>query len=195
MFNMCLWRIAMERTGLLFRLTTDDRDELLKIINSAITAVKQNKNAGYSAGMVVTSTAVQEIMAKTEDSTLLDKFLELSTLCKSVLAVRMQPNQKAQIIELVKTATKNITLAVGDGANDEPMIRVANVGVGIAGLEGTAAVRASDYAIAKVALSSYYNFDMLHILQNGLLSLSSFWFGLFNGFSGQVEFFFFCVFN
>ena len=34
--------------------------------------------------------------------------------------------------------------------DDEPMIRTANVGVGIAGVEGTAAVRASDYAIAEV---------------------------------------------
>ena len=39
------------------------------------------------------------------------------------------------------------TLAIGDGANDVNMITAAHIGVGIAGLEGQQAVRASDYAI------------------------------------------------
>jgi len=41
------------------------------------------------------------------------------------------------------------TLAIGDGANDVNMITAAHIGVGIAGLEGQQAVRASDYAIAQ----------------------------------------------
>ena len=40
-----------------------------------------------------------------------------------------------------------ITLAIGDGANDVPMIRAADVGIGISGREGMQAVLASDYAI------------------------------------------------
>ena len=32
--------------------------------------------------------------------------------------------------------TKSITLAIGDGANDVNMIKVANIGVGIFGKEG-----------------------------------------------------------
>lgn len=42
-----------------------------------------------------------------------------------------------------------ITLAVGDGANDVPMIMEAHIGVGIQGKEGTQAVRASDYSISQ----------------------------------------------
>ena len=42
-----------------------------------------------------------------------------------------------------------ITLAIGDGANDVPMILEAHVGVGISGNEGMQAVRSSDYAIAQ----------------------------------------------
>ena len=41
------------------------------------------------------------------------------------------------------------TLAIGDGANDVNMINAAHIGVGISGLEGQQAVKASDYAIGK----------------------------------------------
>ena len=40
------------------------------------------------------------------------------------------------------------TLAVGDGANDVNMINAANVGVGVRGIEGSQATRASDYVIS-----------------------------------------------
>ena len=39
------------------------------------------------------------------------------------------------------------TLAIGDGANDVSMITAAHIGVGISGLEGQQASRASDYSI------------------------------------------------
>jgi len=42
--------------------------------------------------------------------------------------------------------TKTV-LSVGDGANDVAMITQAHVGVGIAGMEGSQAVSASDYSI------------------------------------------------
>ncbi|KAI9355151.1 hypothetical protein DFJ73DRAFT_623836, partial [Zopfochytrium polystomum] len=40
-----------------------------------------------------------------------------------------------------------VTLAIGDGANDIPMLESAHVGVGIAGREGLAASRAADYSL------------------------------------------------
>ena len=43
---------------------------------------------------------------------------------------------QASVVGLVKTGLKQMTLAVGDGANDVSMIQTANVGVGIAGKEG-----------------------------------------------------------
>ena len=42
-----------------------------------------------------------------------------------------------------------MTLAIGDGANDVNMINAAHVGVGIIGLEGQQAARASDFAVAQ----------------------------------------------
>jgi phospholipid-transporting ATPase len=41
------------------------------------------------------------------------------------------------------------TLAIGDGANDVNMITAAHVGIGIRGVEGQQAARASDYAIGE----------------------------------------------
>lgn len=44
---------------------------------------------------------------------------------------------------------QSVTLAIGDGANDVNMISAAHVGVGIIGVEGQQAARASDYAIGE----------------------------------------------
>ena len=42
-----------------------------------------------------------------------------------------------------------VTLAIGDGANDVPMLQVANVGVGIAGREGNQAANNADISFGK----------------------------------------------
>lgn len=41
------------------------------------------------------------------------------------------------------------TLAIGDGANDVNMITAAHIGIGIRGVEGSQAARASDYVIGE----------------------------------------------
>ena len=65
-----------------------------------------------------------------------------------VLACRVSPKQKAAIVNLVRKQKENVTtLAIGDGANDVNMITAAHIGIGISGLEGQQASRASDYAI------------------------------------------------
>lgn len=38
-------------------------------------------------------------------------------------------------------------MAIGDGANDVPMIKAAHIGIGLYGEEGMSAVQASDYAL------------------------------------------------
>ncbi|KAJ3203329.1 hypothetical protein HDU82_006675 [Entophlyctis luteolus] len=50
---------------------------------------------------------------------------------------------------ILKPRPSGVTLAIGDGANDIPMLLCAHVGIGITGREGLAASRASDYSIAK----------------------------------------------
>ncbi len=51
-----------------------------------------------------------------------------------------------------KSVPSKRTLSIGDGANDVNMINEAHVGVGIKGLEGVQAARASDYAIGEFKL-------------------------------------------
>ncbi len=83
------------------------------------------------------------------DETLKRKFLLLCRRCRSVLCCRVSPSQKAAVVNMVKTGLDCLTLAIGDGANDVAMIQEAHVGVGIAGVEGRAAVMSSDFAIGQ----------------------------------------------
>jgi phospholipid-translocating ATPase len=83
------------------------------------------------------------------DDSLKRKFLLLCKQCRSVLCCRVSPSQKASVVNMVKTGLDCLTLSIGDGANDVAMIQEAHVGVGIAGVEGRAAVMSSDYAIGQ----------------------------------------------
>mgnify|MGYP002362959808 CR=1 FL=1 len=59
----------------------------------------------------------------------------------------MLPIQKAEVVKMVRLRLNKITLAIGDGANDVPMIKAAHIGIGLFGEEGMGAVQASDYAL------------------------------------------------
>jgi len=74
--------------------------------------------------------------------------LTIRETVKSVLCCRVTPKQKGRVVAMVKSK-KYITLAIGDGGNDVPMIQEAHIGVGIKGKEGMQASRAADYSLAK----------------------------------------------
>ena len=64
-------------------------------------------------------------------------FISAADRSTVVLACRVSPKQKADIVNMIRDKHPHkTTLAIGDGANDVNMITAANVGVGIAGLEG-----------------------------------------------------------
>jgi phospholipid-transporting ATPase len=112
----------------------------------------------------------------------------------------MQPLQKKQVIQIVKTAKPGyVTLAVGDGINDIPMLTEAHVGVAV--------FRNNTYNLCK--FSDYYvqSFSELKLLlfffgrecyrrntklllymffKNLLYVLSDFWAGILNYFSGII---------
>ncbi|KAJ3178984.1 hypothetical protein HDU87_003253 [Geranomyces variabilis] len=129
-------------------------------------------------------------------------FLELATLCKSVICCRVSPLQKALVVKLVrKNVEGSITLAIGDGANDVGMIQAAHVGVGISGQEGLQAARSADFAIAQFRFLrklllihgawAYFRMSKLILYsfyKNITLYLIQLWFALDNGFSGQTLF-------
>ncbi|CAK0902576.1 unnamed protein product [Prorocentrum cordatum] len=90
------------------------------------------------------------------ESALLQRLLlDIAKAVSIVMACRVSPLQKAQMVSLVRANVVGpdgravVTLAIGDGANDVPMIQTAQVGVGIAGREGRQSVNNSDFAIVQ----------------------------------------------
>ncbi|GJD09207.1 Probable phospholipid-transporting ATPase 5 [Galdieria sulphuraria] len=78
------------------------------------------------------------------------EFVSLATRkFDSVICCRTKPMDKAWVVRTCKKYHPDITLSVGDGGNDVPMILEAHVGVGIAGYEGAQASRSSDFSIGE----------------------------------------------
>lgn len=116
------------------------------------------------------------------------------------MCCRVSPKQKAQMVNLIKERQDNMTtLAIGDGANDVNMITAAHIGIGILGVEGRQAARASDYSIGEFSFlrrlllvhgresyrkNSYvvcYNF-----YKNVIFVIPQFWYGIVSLFCGQT---------
>ena len=120
--------------------------------------------------------------------------------CDVCLCCRVSPKQKAQIVKMVNTNVKNtISLAIGDGANDVNMITEAHIGVGIKGVEGRQAARASDYYFDEFRFlrrllfvhgrESYRknsNLILYSFYKNIMIVMAQFWWGTTNYFSGQT---------
>ncbi|MBE3044537.1 phospholipid-translocating P-type ATPase [Candidatus Bathyarchaeota archaeon] len=123
------------------------------------------------------------------------KFLLLCKQCKSVLCCRVSPAQKAAVVSMVKNSLDVMTLSIGDGANDVAMIQEADVGVGIAGVEGRQAAMSSDYAIAQfrflsrlILVHGRWSYRRLgecipnFFYKNIIWVFSIFWFGIYSDF-------------
>ena len=98
-----------------------------------------------NVGIVLDTYAIMCIM----DNGLDDLLLDIGDVVKSVVCARVSPFQKGEIVSLCRNNRVVKTLAIGDGANDVPMIQKAHVGVGIYGKEGLQAVNNSDFAVGQ----------------------------------------------
>ncbi|XP_030488822.2 phospholipid-transporting ATPase 1-like [Cannabis sativa] len=130
------------------------------------------------------------------DSELEEELFELASKCSVVLCCRVAPLQKAGIVALVKKRTSDMTLAIGDGANDVSMIQMADVGVGISGQEGRQAVMASDFAMGQfrflvplLLVHGHWNYQRMgymilyNFYRNAVFVLVLFWYVLFTSFT------------
>ncbi|KAH1038144.1 hypothetical protein J1N35_039887 [Gossypium stocksii] len=130
------------------------------------------------------------------DSELEERLFELARNCSVVLCCRVAPLQKAGIVSLVKKRTSDMTLAIGDGANDVSMIQMADVGVGISGQEGRQAVMASDFAMGQfrflvrlLLVHGHWNYQRMgymilyNFYRNAVFVLVLFWYVLFTCFT------------
>jgi len=136
-----------------------------------------------------------------EDEELKRLFFLISIAAKSVVCCRVTPKEKAQVVNLVKTNGNWVTLSIGDGANDVPMIMEAHIGIGIQGKEGTQAVRSADYAIGQFRFleklilvygrNGYIKitkFICYYFYKNIIVVFTELFFAYYSGFSGQIFF-------
>jgi len=172
---------------------TENVEELERVFHEAL-----HEN-GEDYFIMVTGEALL-FLSKPQNKELHDEFAKIAIKARTVLACRVSPKQKQEVVELVrKLKPAAITLAIGDGANDVNMITAAHVGVGIKGKEGLQAARASDFCFGefkhlkrlvflygreyyrKNTSVVFYNF-----YKNMILVLPQFWYGFTNIFSGQT---------
>ena len=72
-----------------------------------------------------------------EEEELSKEFIDLCEKANVVLACRVSPKQKAEIVQMMRARNPDkATVAIGDGSNDVNMITAAHIGIGISGLEG-----------------------------------------------------------
>jgi magnesium-transporting ATPase (P-type) len=129
------------------------------------------------------------------------KFFRVGMLASSVICCRVSPKQKSEVVKLAKENGTFITLSIGDGANDVPMIMEAHIGIGISGKEGTQAVRSADYAIGQFQFLKRLllvhgrwgyrriaYFICYYFYKNIVLVFTEIYFAFYNGFSGQIFF-------
>jgi len=102
---------------------------------------------GKSPGLVIDGKSISSLFKQAESQKQLET---LSQRCQTVIACRLSPIQKSQLVRMIKSADPtHLTAAIGDGGNDVSMLQEAHVGLAIIGLEGTAAAQASDFAFTK----------------------------------------------
>ncbi len=102
-------------------------------------------------------------------------------------------------MRIVREKLNKITLSIGDGANDVPMIKTAHIGVGLFGEEGMGAVQASDYALPEfrmlwrlLLVHGRWNYiriaEMIlyFFYKNMLFTIPQFIVAFYNGYSGQT---------
>ncbi|XP_075400488.1 phospholipid-transporting ATPase VD [Tenrec ecaudatus] len=145
------------------------------------------------AGLVITGKTLEFALQES----LQRQFLELTAWCQAVVCCRATPLQKSEVVKLVRSQLRVMTLAIGDGANDVSMIQVADVGIGISGQEGMQAVMASDFAISQFrhlsklllvhghwCYTRLSNMILYFFYKNVAYVNLLFWYQFFCGFSG-----------
>ena len=150
-----------------------------------------------SFGILVDEKALLTI---SEDEQSKNIFLNIAKDAEAVICCRVSPLQKSQVVKMMKNFDKNgITLAIGDGGNDVPMIMEAHIGVGIYGEEGLRAVQSSDYAIGefKILRELLFSHGRMNYVRNSeciqyfffknfIETFNHFLYGFYCNFTGQT---------
>lgn len=126
-----------------------DTESLVQLLDQMYNECNADVDGRWSksSSLVVDNKAVVVIL---KSRRLKEKFCHVCSRCKTVIACRLAPVQKSQLVRMIKGASKNnVTAAIGDGGNDISMIQEAHVGLGIYGREGHAAAQAADFSVSQ----------------------------------------------
>lgn len=96
---------------------------------------EEEKESKFDQKSIVIDGSTLAIVLENKDRA--TRFFKFGCTANSVICCRVSPKQKSDVVALAKANGTWITLSVGDGANDVPMIMEAHIGVGIRGKEGT----------------------------------------------------------
>ncbi|EFA82304.1 hypothetical protein PPL_04728 [Heterostelium album PN500] len=173
--------------------------ECVATLNEFLGVANQRKLEGKKDIALVFSGANLEYLVASQSTKL--QFLKLAERCRVAIGFRLSPQQKSFVVDLVKSNTQKVTLAIGDGANDIGMIENAHIGVGIIGQEGIHAARTSDYSISEFRLlerlllfhgrNSYQRVTsliMYIINKSVVLAMIQFWFAIYHRYSATTVF-------
>lgn len=181
----------------------ESKEAIRKVFHAEIKKFDEDfENLGAATmkprSLIIDGPTLLTAMLDVEDGGCRELLLDFSNRCKCVVGCRVSPDQKREMVHLVKTGVPGVrTLAIGDGANDVPMIQEAHIGVGIRGEEGLQAANSSDFAIAQFRFLSQLvlkhgrlNYIRMCGLvcfmfyKNILMSIAQFWFNFNCAFSG-----------
>ncbi|KAF4677723.1 hypothetical protein FOL47_010944 [Perkinsus chesapeaki] len=146
--------------------------------------------------------AYSESRAGYPDDLIASCFTDLLMEASGVVVCRATKEQKSQVVSLVKDRVGRkgaLCLAIGDGANDVPMLNKAHVGIAIFGKEGRAAVQNADFAIAqfwhltrmllvhgRLCYLRISKLVLYFFFKNMVVTVPQWLYGIFNGYSGAT---------
>ena len=196
-FNIC--GIEKKKNESLQDINKDERNQIILDFAKEFNGFKNQFDSMEkpSFGILIDEKALLTI---SENEDIQNIFLNIAKDAEAVICCRVSPLQKSQVVKMIKNFDqKGITLAIGDGGNDVPMIMEAHIGVGIYGEEGLRAVQSSDYAIGEFKflrellfshgrINYMRNSECIHyfFFKNFVETFGQFIYGFYCNFTGQT---------
>ncbi|KAF4695891.1 hypothetical protein FOZ60_003058 [Perkinsus olseni] len=144
--------------------------------------------SGRSLGHALDDIHVDD-RATCRDDAVAGYLTDLLMKASGVVVCRATKEQKSQVVSLVMDrvgSEGSLCLAIGDGANDVPMLNKAHVGIAIFGKEGMAAVQNADFAIAQFWHLTRMLLVLYFFFKNMVVTVPQWLYGMSNGYSGAT---------
>ena len=183
-------------TRAIFKL--DDTDGISEQNFVELDARIDRLKAGRTFALAVTGEYFAKLQGYENTNKLLyNQFCDILMRCETAVFGEMVPEQKRKVVRIVKRmAPEKVTLAVGDGVNDIPMLSEAHVGVALLRENQYNLCKASDYYVQKFSQVKLLLFHfgrgcyrrnsklvLYMFFKNIFYVMTTFWSGTLNQFS------------